>query len=245
MRWETLNAYVDGELDARARRGVAEAARRDPDVAAQVATLSRLKRSVRAAAPDSARSAARAPLPAARASGLGGRLGWAAAALAVILGGGLWLRQEAAAPGDPAVRAFTAWAEARPVRGSRAPTGSEAAAPDLRAAGFTLTYLSAAGAGSQLAGYEGPHGCRLALWMGPPAGMAADVVAGEGGHAILRLVSWEAGGRRYVALSDGMEAQRFALVAAAIEQALRAPDPDRLRLAMDQAAGMADRPCLG
>ncbi|MEA1833740.1 anti-sigma factor [Methylobacterium durans] len=244
MRWETLNAYVDGELDARTRRGVAEAARRDPDVAAQIATLSRLKHSVRAAAPDSVGAAARAPLPAARASGLGGRLGWAAATLAVILGGGLWLRQEPAAPGDPAVRAFAAWVEARPVRGSLALTGSEAA-PDLRAAGFTLTYLSAARADGRLAGYEGPHGCRLALWMGRPAGMAADVAAGEGGHAILRVVRWEAGGRRYVALSDGMEAERFALVAAAIEQALRAPDPDRLRIAMDRAAGMADRSCLG
>ncbi|MFC7665261.1 anti-sigma factor family protein [Methylorubrum suomiense] len=43
MRWETLNAYVDGELDAKDRRAVAETLARDPVLAARVATLTRLK----------------------------------------------------------------------------------------------------------------------------------------------------------------------------------------------------------
>lgn len=44
MRWETLNAYVDGELDAQSRHEVAESLARDPVLAARVATLTRLKK---------------------------------------------------------------------------------------------------------------------------------------------------------------------------------------------------------
>ncbi len=49
MRWETLNAYVDGELDAQSRHEVAESLARDPVLAARVATLTQLKRGVKAA----------------------------------------------------------------------------------------------------------------------------------------------------------------------------------------------------
>ena len=49
MRWETLNAYVDGELDAQSRHEVAETLALDPVLAARVATLTRLKQGVKAA----------------------------------------------------------------------------------------------------------------------------------------------------------------------------------------------------
>ena len=41
--WIELNAYVDGELDAARAETVAKAAAADPEVAAQIAALRRLK----------------------------------------------------------------------------------------------------------------------------------------------------------------------------------------------------------
>ena len=101
MRWETLNAYVDGELDAQSRHEVAESLARDPVLAARVATLTRLKQGVKAAVvrPRGA--------PIARAS-----LGWAcAAALAVLVGTG-WRVTSSRPPTDSARAAFTAWSAA-------------------------------------------------------------------------------------------------------------------------------------
>ena len=41
--WDKLNGYVDGELDAAGAAEVATSVARDPDIAARVATLHRLK----------------------------------------------------------------------------------------------------------------------------------------------------------------------------------------------------------
>ena len=235
MRWETLNAYVDGELDAGERRAVAEAARNDPAVAARIATLSRLKGTVRDAAPSEPRRVAsgwRSP-----------RAGWVCAALALSLGGALLIPAAQFPQADPALAAFAAWTGGPAGRVPAQDLGPpESAVPDLRAAGFALVHLApAAGRGGRLAGYEGPHGCRLALWIGPATGPAG----ADGGRAPARVARWSADGRRFVALSDGLEAERFARIVALLEVLVRPQDPDHIRLAMAGAAGLADRPCAG
>ncbi|WP_336492286.1 anti-sigma factor family protein [Methylobacterium nigriterrae] len=243
MRWEMLNAYVDGELDAGARQAVADAARRDPDVAARIATLSRLKGAVRVAELAEPRAG--------RPAGGIHPAGWACAALALILGGALLVREARVPearipPADPALAAFAVWTGAGPpadrARDAAAARADEAAVPDLRAAGFTLVHLAPAGdAGGHLAGYAGPHGCRIALWTGP----AAVATGPDGAAGPLRVARWGADGRRFVALSDGLEAERFGRVVALLQELVRRPDPARIRLATARAAATTDRPCAG
>ena len=234
MRWETLNAYVDGELDAQSRHEVAESLVRDPVLAARVATLTRLKQGVKAAV-------VRPRLaPIARAS-----LGWAcAAALAVLVGTG-WLVTSSWPPADPARAAFTAWnAAGSPANDVRLASGFRGFPLDLGAAGFRLIYLSPDnGWAGRLAGYEGRHVCRLALWSGPAPAQAGLEI--EEGSRNLRLARWDSEGRHYVLLSKMVPAERFALLAEAAVL-LTAPNmTDRLRIALDQATGLSEFPCAG
>ncbi|AWV17547.1 hypothetical protein A3862_20275 [Methylobacterium sp. XJLW] len=234
MRWETLNAYVDGELDAQSRHEVAESLARDPVLAARVATLTQLKRGVKAAVVRPRRA------PIARAS-----LGWAcAAALAVLVGAG-WLVMASRPPADPARAAFAAWSAAgSPANDVRLAGGFPGFPLDLGAAGFRLVYLSPDdGPAGRLAGYEGRHGCRLALWSGPAPAQAGLAIA-EGSRD-LRLARWDSEGRHYVLLSETVPTERFALLAEAAVL-LTAPDmTDRLRIALDRATGLLERPCAG
>ena len=229
--WETLNAYVDGELDAETRQAVAEALRRDPVLAARAATLSRLKCAVGASVTP------RRPAP------RKGRLAWAAAALALAVGAGTLASLVGGPPPDPAVAAYEAWSgsPASPGASPGPDTPLRDAAPDLDALGFRLAYLSPPGTGmGRLAGYLGRNGCRLALWDGPTDPQGGTALA----EGKLRVARWELDGRRYVILSEGMQAGRFALLAAAAERLLRPGEPER-RIAAVQAARLAERPCTG
>ncbi len=92
-------------------------------------------------------------------------------------------------------------------------------------------------------GYEGRHGCRLALWSGPAPAQAGLAIAK--GSRDLRLARWDSEGRHYVLLSETVPTERFALLAEAAVL-LTAPDmTDRLRIALDRATGLLERPCAG
>jgi hypothetical protein len=86
----------------------------------------------------------------------------------------------------------------------------------------------------------GRHGCRLALWDGPPVPQSGTALA----DGRLRVARWELDGRRYVLLSEGMQAGRFALLAAAAERLLQPGEPER-SIAAVQAARLAEHPCTG
>ena len=238
MRWETLNAYVDGELDAQDRRAVAETLARDPILAARVATLTRLKQGVKQAVTAAAVPPRRAPI--ARAY-----IGWACAAALVVLVGTGWLALSSRAPADSARAAFTAWSAAgSPANDVRLAGGPPGFPLDLGAAGFRLVYLSPDdGSASRLAGYEGRHGCRLAIWSGPSRGQAGlEIAQGSGG---LRMARWDSEGRRYVLRSEMVPTERFALLAEAAVLLTEPNKTDRLRLALDRATGLSERPCTG
>ncbi|ACK86147.1 anti-sigma factor family protein [Methylorubrum extorquens] len=233
MRWETLNAYVDGELDAEDRHRVAEALAQDPVLAARVATLSRLKHGVRAAV-----------VPRRRAGIAQTPLGWACAMLVLALIGIGLIAPIRRQPADPARAAFAAWNAAGSVAAAEPISDGVGSAPlDLAAAGFQLIYLSQGNeAVGRLFGYEGRHGCRLAVWSGPSTAQGGLEIAQEGP---LRLARWDSGGRHYVLLSETLPAERFATLAEAAELLARPAEPGRLRLALDRALGHSERPCAG
>ncbi|MCY1644832.1 anti-sigma factor family protein [Methylorubrum sp. SL192] len=238
MRWETLNAYVDGELDAKDRRAVAETLARDPVLAARVATLTRLKQGVKREVKAAVVPPPRAPM--ARAS-----LGWACAAALVVLVGTGWLALSSRPPADAARAAFMAWSAAGAPANAMQPAGGLNGFPlDLGAAGFRLVYLSEGdGSAGRLAGYEGRHGCRLAVWSRPSRGQAGLEIAQ--GDRDLRVARWDSKGRRYVLLSETVPAERFALLAEAAVLLTEPTKTDRLRLALDRATGLSERPCTG
>lgn len=181
MSWEVLNAYVDGELAPAAAADVAAAIARDPDVAARVASLSRLRATTRSLTLD---MSAPAPRPPGRRPGFPARFAALAASLVIVAGFGAaiwsfsWTSQDGGSL-SAAVAAHHAWlADAKPTRGGRLQVemagASANALPDLTLASLTLVHLSLDPAirkgGGVLAGYVGPNGCRVGLWIAPHRG---------------------------------------------------------------------------
>lgn len=177
ISWATLNAYVDGELTPDAAAKVAAALVVDREAAAQVATLTRLRAAVRVAEPRE--QAPPFALPRPRPRRLSGRA-WAATALVVVFAGlaaiGLMRAQPSQAPVASAITAHRLWlsqpAEKQKPGAGVAVAGADLGSlPDLSLASLTLAHLaidlSGPVSGGMLAGYIGPNGCRVGLWIAP------------------------------------------------------------------------------
>ena len=59
------------------------------------------------------------------------------------------------------------------------------------------------------------------------------------------MARWDSEGRHYVLLSKTVPAERFALLAEAAVLLTEPNKTDRLRLALDRATSLAERPCTG
>ncbi|PWG61569.1 hypothetical protein [Sediminicurvatus halobius] len=237
--WETLNAYVDGELPAREAAAVAAAVAADAGLAAEVDALRRLKRRL-ARLPGAQESAGRrrAPRPLLAAA--------VVAALAVViallaptpqgerLGAQLVQAHAAWSPDDAALRAV-----------SDLPAG--VFVPDLTAAGLELAAVRRLalpdGRSAIQLGYLGSRGCRVSLFAAPARGAAA-ALASPNGRVDLR--HWQAGPLRYVLAVSGMASDRHRMLLETLREASRAhaqPDPaTRLALARSRARSA---PCVG
>jgi hypothetical protein len=224
-----LNALVDGELGASERAALAARLAADRDLARAHATLAQLKACVLAAA--EATPAPPLPVPRARY-----RLARAAAAVAATAVVGLVVFIVVVDdPGDrkeglevPHTIVELAAFPANPV------------VPDLTAAGLKLAGVaieSPGGVTTVVANYRGPRGCRLVLRVRPVQGTAAH----RDGTA---RKAWTVGNLAYELIAFGMPAERFAVTAAAAEDATRnrfwPPDSRRLRQASLDAP-----PCVG
>ena len=227
IEWQRLNAYVDGELSPDERAEVAARLAVRPDLAAQVATLTRVKAALAetAAAADVDRLRETARSPAWRAP-------WAriAAGVALLIGIGVgaatltlrddgrttWLEQPLAAHEAWLADGGESFSEggAGPLLAGLAGLGADASVPDLSAARLTITgvrLVDAAGRPALHVGYSGTRGCRLTLWITPASG---DAAVGLTTHNLgsFRAYSWRAGDLAY-ALVSGMDPGRFAVIA--------------------------------
>jgi hypothetical protein len=254
ISFETLNAYVDGELDVAAAARVARAVAEDPALAREVAALSRLREAVADCVEQRALSA---PAPPSRA-GRGAAIA-AGVALAMFVAGSVlvsslsrnsgvdWLARawevhrgwsvESVAAQTRPILSFHQYAEAVP----------GAYVPDLSASRLTLVHVSVLPLTDErrtlLAGYRGSRGCKISLLVFPSPGAL--------GEALYRFrdrnnegYGWRVGPLSYLILSDGMDSDRFSLLAESVRRTSREHLPlDReTRLALRRSRELS-APC--
>lgn len=253
MNWEMLNAYVDSELDPAAAASVATAVARDPVLALRIASLTQL----RAVTSSLAAFDAAPPFSLPRRQATAWRPAALAASLVIALGLGaaLWSfpRPSASTQIAAAVAAHQDWLAGKldAASGDRVKivitSASGTTLPDLSAAGLQLSYVSSnptAASSGVLAGYRGPHGCRLGLWIARPDDKFGPTPASRD-ESGLRIRAWNDAGAGYALISRSMDPKRLdrlsSLVARLIAQGHGATDEQRLALA---EAGQFGGPCL-
>ena len=239
--WQTLNAYVDGELSAAEAAEVARALANDRALADRVASLTRLKAKVQDMGTVQSRGeAAEIALPTPR------RRHWRPAALAASLALALglaaslvpWQGSDRPAWVVQARAGHEAWNmdEDRPgaapvaggvvlaALGQLGPDGYlKAYLPDLSAARLTLTRLEIVslldGRGEALhAGYRGTRGCKVSLLI-LADGAALPAALTRYDDRALRTYAWRTGGHGYLLVAEGMDEARLAMIAETVHRA--------------------------
>lgn len=254
-RWEKLNAFVDGELDAQGKAEIAAEIARDRDFAAAAATLARLKAATGEAFADAPAVAIDTAPP--------GMMRRTATVIATTAAAGaaaaaIWLTAVPAVPPslDLAVSRHAGW-----VAGETAPSEPLAAPllvglarldrpvelPDLRDSGLQIVRIAALDDAGDPAGlhiaYLGSRGCRVSLVVAKAGPEIAPLRTRIGGMDIAR---WTADELAYTLLASGMPRERFALIASSAEQAVRQhrPPPEPIREALRRERD-GSAPCTG
>ncbi len=266
--WETLNAYVDGELPTGAAAEVARALARDRALADRVASLTRLK----AATQETVRNpedTIEIVVP--------GRLrrNWRPAALAASLVlvaaiglAALFISWQGERPPAWVIQAralHDAWIVAPDmtplglggvVLVAQDQAGAEryfrAYLPDLTSAQLTLTRIETvtlaqvstlAGGAALHAGYRGTRGCKVSLLV-LPGGEALPRELTRRDDAALHAFAWRAGPLGYVLLAEGMDEARLALIAETVHRATleNSPFDTETRTALRQSRERS-QPC--
>ncbi|WP_377845328.1 anti-sigma factor family protein [Bosea sp. UC22_33] len=250
LSWATLNAYVDGELEPDQAAKVAAALADDREAAAQVATLTKLRATVKAASP-----LPEAPpfvLPQARPR-VARRLPWAAAAcIALLIGAaslGIGQRQAPDSSLSAAIAAHQSWLAQSPAgtppRLGVELAGAEAGAlPDLTLASLRLVHLSldpaGRGGGGMLAGYVGPNGCRVGLWIAPVEAALPPQPAVRDRDGLL-VRAWRGERASYALLGRGIDSARLDGIAALVARITR----DEPGVPREQVAALAEARSVG
>ncbi len=262
---ETLNAYVDGELSAAEAAAVARAVSEDRALAHKVAVLTRLKAMVQEGAIEQD-----PPVQAPKPSEHGGPPArWpllaAAAALVLVIGGALFFAMPLGQPSGPAWLE-QAWAEHRdwPAGAAAEDSGTQlqrlvalGPAPvlpdpdllDLGAARLQVAFTRPLDLGEDKRGlhigYRGNRGCQISLFIfdGPEI---LDPGLATLGEAPTLARGWRIGERAHLLLAEGMDPQRFALIARSLYKATReaAPFDGETRTALAKSRAES-RPCIG
>jgi len=228
--FETLNAYVDGELDAETAAEVARAVACDPALANQVALLSKLRSAVGASietpeiempqTPKRARAAVRHAV--------------AASLVLVLIGAGALFGLPSNAPfsdtwAASVLRHHAAWSlpNTLPQEGADfVPTGYDPVfralhVPDLSAAKLTLVHsrIAVTETGGQIAvfGYAGTRGCKVTMLAAPSlAPLTAELDRLELPDA--KAYGWRTGELDYLIVAEGMDEARLLMIAESIRR---------------------------
>jgi hypothetical protein len=251
ISWEMLNAYVDEELPPHKAAEVAAAVARDPSTAARVATIARLRSATRALPAEEGAP----PLVQPRHAAFSRRsMAFAAsiAALLMLAGALVWHTTRVppdASPLRQAVAAHEQWLSGTaPSPGGRIPvnlTSYEAEGlPDLSMALLQLSYISIdptmRDGGGLLAGYRGPRGCRLGLWIGPHSNRWNGTPA-PADQDRLHIRAWSSDRADYALLSRGMDPERLDRIADIVaHMTLRSRKPTS-----EQVAALREIPGIG
>lgn len=256
ISWETLNAYVDGELTPREAAEVARCVARDTDAAAQVAAISALKAATR----DTVEPVEGIVLPEPERRSRR-RVVLAASIVAAAILAGLTMagsiEDELSAELEVAHQMHHEWIdsnrglrEADPaymLETSLAHLDLMAYVPDLSEVDLRFTHIRAlpaqAGAGLHV-GYLGARGCMLSLVI-----MRDPVALSSARREVFfddrTGYTWTAGRYGYILLADRMDPARLARVAVVIERLTRrnAALTARDRVALDESRAQS-QPCL-
>lgn len=252
--FETLNAYVDGELDAAAAAEVARAVAEDRALARELAALSRLRSTV-------AESFEAPPLSIPASPPTGDRRIFVAAAAALIafVAGSILV----ANLGDRASASWLArawevhhgWSIDKVAAKPRSAllfadyekSVPGAYVPDLSASRLTLVHAALAPFTRKrnvlVAGYRGTRGCKISLLIFPsPEALGESMARFHDGTN--EAYGWRAGRLGYFILSDGMDSDRFRLLAASVRDTSRKhlPFDVETRLALRESRDESE-PC--
>jgi len=254
QKFERSNAFVDNELDRKARGEVLEDSARDPRLARELSNLNRLKSAIEDSVdvPDIELAA-----PMGR-RWTGRRAAWATAAclaLFAVAGIGWMVVPFAPDHGVPvawAIETHGSWQNGgvRPDSGALlrpAHARLNAHVPDLSAAKLYIAHISdrrnPAGLPALVVGYRGTRGCRVTLLIDRSPGKLGDKAINFEIDR-LRAVVWKAGSLRHVILAEGMAPRRFKLIAETVRRTSleRLPVDDRTRIALARSRA-ASPPC--
>lgn len=240
--WQTLNAYVDGELDGEVAASVVEAAARDAALANRLAALYRLKAAMPGAFAHStiARDEA-TPKPISR---WPRRLLPLAMAATIILavGIGLWFSQAFVGgkpldPGtlDQARMLHETWLGGTSASETASPGKVLAALhgfgrlpviPDLQSTGLTIGLVKTTRLNGEpllQVGYRGHNGCHLSLFVFGGEPLPRQVKTTKRGTELAS--AWRAGELGYLLFAEGMDESRFTLISQVVEHASRMGAP--------------------
>ncbi len=267
--WETLNAYVDGELPAGEAAEVAQALARDRKLADRVVCLTQLK----AAVQETVRNLEETIVIV-----MPGRLrrGWRPVALAASLVlaaavglAAIFMPRQGEPPEAWVIQAHAlhdAWIVAPDVTPlgiggvvlmAQAQAGGKgylrAYLPDLTSAKLILTRVETvtlpqdsglAGGVALHAGYRGSRGCKVSLLI-LPGGETLPRELTRRDDAALRVFAWQTGSLGYLLVAEGMDEARLELIAATVHRTTLEHSPfdaetrTALRESRDRSA-----PCL-
>jgi len=245
--FETLNAYVDGELEPPAAAAVARAAAEDTDIAAQVAKLHAMKAAVRNAY-DTPPIITIYPSRPTLSRQVGGAL---AAGLAVAaVAGALWLGiagfGQPAAPGKVFAAALgnhDHWT-AEPVKLQPIDVAAGFPLPDLLLSGLRVdvveTDVMLNGVPATHIGYVGHNGCHLSLYV-----LSMNDVVDVGNFVnddLLHAESWRIGNTTYLAIARRMDPVRFTTISHALRLATEEGIP--LDRRVRTALAKSHQPCV-
>jgi anti-sigma factor RsiW len=231
ITFEALNTYVDGELDSVSAAAVAKAVAEDPVLASEVAALSRLRVTVAESIEVPSLSVCVPKSSRRRSMAIAASI----VLIMVVAGSVLFANLERGTGMDWITRVWQVhhgWSVAsvgpqtRPkllfAQFDAAVPG--AYVPDLSASRLSLVYATVAPFTDQrqalLAGYRGTRGCKISLLVFPSRGELGEAISAfrDGNN---EAYGWRAGALSYFVLSDGMDSERFKLLAESVRHASR------------------------